>query len=76
MPNELKPCPFCGKTVACVCSLAEALGKDGNDYDMSHYTVVCDYVAGGCGSSIGQFYNTKDEAKEAWNRRVTDNEMR
>ena len=67
--NEFKKCPFCGKNVAGCYTLAEALLTD-CDYDLTHYTVICDYSNGGCGASIGQYYKSEEEASEAWNNRV------
>ena len=72
--NELKKCPFCGENVAGCYTLAEVLLTDydsGNyDYDSTHYTVICDYSNGGCGASIGQYYESEEEATEAWNKRA------
>lgn len=73
--NDLKPCPFCGNTEIFVGSVAEIELTDEYDpnYDLynSQYQVVCDYKAGGCGASSG-YMESKDAAREAWNRRADD----
>ena len=74
----LKKCPFCGKEVAVVDTVAACEGITKEDcesyeeYDWKahHYTVVCDYTAGGCGSSTGGFYENPEAAEDAWNTRV------
>lgn len=73
---ELKPCPFCGKSVAHVDSIAnhEMMDEHESNYSWSstHYDVVCDYHNGGCGASTGKGNATPEEAIEAWNRRVSE----
>lgn len=74
MPNELKPCPFCGKSVAKVATIAgiEMMDTDNINYAWSirHYSVVCNYLSGGCGAMVGTSHETEAEAIEAWNRRA------
>lgn len=66
---ELKPCPFCGRIDRVV------IAREG--HDPSQYQVICDASGHadlpnrGCGGSCG-FYDSIDEAVEAWNRRVND----
>ena len=74
--TELKPCPFCGKTVAKLsnckdledCENFEECGCD----EIMH-TVVCNWNNGGCGASTG-YRKTENEAIEAWNRRENQHE--
>jgi len=72
--TKLKPCPFCGKSVAHVDSVANHEMMDEYEFDYSwssnHYDVVCDYHNGGCGASIGKDNATPEDAIEAWNRRA------
>lgn len=72
--TKLKPCPFCGKSVAHVDSVANHEMMDEYEFDYSwgsnHYDVVCDYHNGGCGASIGKDNATPEDAIEAWNRRT------
>ena len=70
---EIKPCPFCGKTIAIagtVAELDELVGDE--DYYHGYFTVVCDFKKGGCGASIGRKHESEEEAVEAWNRRTHD----
>lgn len=61
------PCPFCGKSVALVGSLSDlSEGEDLSEYDRNHYSVVCDYNEGGCGASVGQFYESELDAISAF----------
>ena len=79
--NDLKPCPFCGMNVAEPTSLLEcelcanfeddelcpnydSCGSDG----CGHF-VACNVNKGGCGASTG-WYQTVEEAINAWNRRA------
>lgn len=70
---ELKPCPFCGKTVAFCATVAEIELVDEDDYRYdsfaNQYQVCCDYQNGGCGSCTGS-HQSEDDAIEAWNRRA------
>ena len=72
--NEFKKCPFCGKNVAECCTIAECIFTDCDsedyDFDSTHYTVICKYNNGGCGESIGKYYESEEEAIDAWNSRV------
>lgn len=76
---KLRNCPFCGKSVAKVGLIAEheMLDEGSLEYGFAstHYDVVCDYNAGGCGASTGKDYKTPEEAAAAWNRRVGDDLM-
>lgn len=71
---KLKPCPFCGKNVADLGTVAEQelLDSDNENYALysSLYSVECNFLNGGCGASIGQFYDHPEQAAEAWNRRA------
>lgn len=62
---ELKPCPFCGG-YALVMQLKQSASP--------RYFVACGNKAGRCIASghwvFGNFYATKGEAMEAWNRRA------
>lgn len=58
MPNELKPCPFCGGKA----TLWEDVGAD------RPFNVLC-----GCGGRVGWF-ETEEETIDAWNRRVKNAE--
>lgn len=61
MPNELKPCPFCGAQ-AIVLNEAEL-----NRFVTKQlYFVTCTV----CGVETPRMYITADRAKEVWNRRV------
>ena len=72
MPNELKPCPFCGKEKPIYTTCAEeACGEDCIECNKLTYSVVCSLRHDGCGAS-GGFYITKEEAAAAWNRRAND----
>ena len=55
---ELKPCPFCG---------GEA--EEGESLDYEHFTVVCWACV-----IDGPAKPTREEANEAWNRRVKSKE--
>ena len=57
MADKLKPCPFCN---------GEAILSDHADGYYGLYVIVCD----GCGV-MTDYYNTAEEAIEAWNRRVS-----
>ena len=74
---ELKPCPFCGKSVAHVDSVAnheimDEYKSNGNENGEENTVVVCDYNSGGCGASTGKNNATPEEAIEAWNRRANE----
>ena len=73
---ELKPCPFCGGKQLFVGTIAEIEMMDEDNPNYLHskevYSVVCDYLKGGCGASTGGGARSEDEAIEAWNRRAED----
>lgn len=75
--TELKPCPFCGKRVAVAGTIAEidCLDDDENSFENTHYIVCCNVNKGGCGSATGVFWETKEAAIEAWNRRKEDDKL-
>lgn len=70
----LKPCPFCGKSVAHCGTIAEHEYTDEDSslyaYDSTHYDVICCFNSGGCGASTGKGHDTPEAAAEAWNRRA------
>lgn len=55
---ELKPCPFCGGE-ACL-----------QEHFFAGYISTYGVVCLDCCAETRQFFHTKDEATEAWNRRV------
>lgn len=59
MPAKLKPCPFCGKSIARIARYESAIGMT--------YHVWCVYC-GACASEE----NSKKKAVNAWNRRTND----
>ena len=78
--KELISCPFCGKNVATISTVAdcelcanfeeeevcEAYEESGS---CGMKFVVCAFNAGGCGASSG-WHKTEQEAIDAWNNRV------
>ena len=81
MDIELKPCPFCGKSVA---ELSDAQDLENcahfedetcpcQNYETARicglHIVVCDVSLGGCGATSG-YYTTAKKAAENWNRRT------
>ena len=70
--EQLKPCPFCGRTNKLIIHEVRHL-IDGTG--IKQYTVVCNASGDntGCGANCGYGHFTKQEAIEAWNRRA-DNE--
>lgn len=75
--ERLKSCPFCGKNVAEVGTVAdiELMDRDNTAYYWAseHYQVVCDYTRGGCGATTGAQSKGPEDAIEAWNRRPNRN---
>lgn len=81
--NKIKPCPFCGKSVAEVlnahgleeCANFEDDSCPCNQYEdagkCQFHTVVCGMNKGGCGASSG-YFSTKEAAIYAWNRRYRE----
>lgn len=73
MGNKLKPCPFCGCKeimIANCIELEDCEKFEGCDEEV-YLTAVCNFNKGGCGAS-GGYRRTKEEAIEAWNRRVEE----
>lgn len=80
MVETLRPCPFCGESVA---EIEDAKNLEGcpcfDDCDHAEYeqcemhAVVCDVHKGGCGASSGYFVAVED-AVDAWNRRAEPEE--
>lgn len=72
--NELKPCPFCGNTnihkTNCR-ELEDCAHFEVCDTDILYFAYVCSVNHGGCGATTG-YYETEEEAIEAWNRRADD----
>ena len=68
--NELKPCPFCGNEKLVI--LEES--TDSEIYEnIINYAVCCDFHRGGCGATSG-YRISEEEAIEAWNKRVGEQE--
>lgn len=59
LPDDPRPCPFCG---------AEATIEDGKDW--AH--VRC--INRDCAGTTTRMFSTREEAIEAWNKRTDDNE--
>lgn len=74
MPNELKPCPFCGSE-ARLFSFCEGV----YDETKLKHNVQC-LNEKDCFARVGRDwafgYETKEEAIEAWNRRVENDQQR
>lgn len=68
---DLKRCPFCGRNKArfADCKDVQCCGQWETCREDGPVSVVCDFLAGGCGGS-GGFRETYEEAAEAWNKRV------
>lgn len=64
--NELKPCPFCGAKAEIF--LHGFYSEKTQDFNDKTYGVICD----SCGSQGYQFYETEQQAIDAWNRRKDD----
>lgn len=71
--KRLEKCPCCGSDVAFVGTVAEIdyveCDEDIPVWAEEHWTVVCDYLKGGCGASTSGRYKTPEEAIAAWNGR-------
>ena len=71
--GELKRCPFCGKDVAEVGTVADHAFMDRDDtayyWASRSYSVVCNFLKGGCGAATSSRFRSEEEAIEAWNRR-------
>lgn len=77
--DQLKPCPFCGKSVAEISDMKDCercANFDQEDICQSFETpdscgvfIVCNFNRGGCGSSTG-WHQTADRAVAAWNKRA------
>lgn len=65
----MNKCPFCGADVAEVATARELEYDCPMSWGDTHFAVVCDKRGGGCGAVTG-FYNSPEEAEQAWNRRV------
>lgn len=72
--NNIIPCPFCGNKIAPkVMSIANIEGTVDNEWNESHYAVICDWnddVTPGCGASTGYHNESPEKAIETWNRRA------
>lgn len=65
----MEPCPFCGNaSLECV----EEWQSHGLHDGGYAWVVRCNYLAGGCGAK-GGIRLEKEEAIEAWNKRVEQN---
>lgn len=68
MPNELKPCPFCGGEA----KLTKTTECHGHGMYLTKYYVMCE-VCGCRGESDCVYYKTEQECKDfavsRWNRR-------
>lgn len=74
MSQELKPCPFCGRTSPLEVTDSNKIDLlTQSDYafdDNPTFAVVCNKNKEGCGSSSG-FWDTQKQAVIAWNTRTT-----
>ena len=64
--KELTPCPFCGNEKLVI--LDEGCSSEIYE-NIPNYAVCCDFYRGGCGAT-SRYHRTEEEAIEAWNRRV------
>lgn len=64
--KKLTPCPFCGNEKLFILDEGDNSGAYEN---IPNYAVCCDFYRGGCGATSG-YRRTEEEAIEAWNRRV------
>ena len=69
---KLLRCPFCGNTniqeTNCR-ELEDCAHFEVCDTDILYFAYVCSVNHGGCGASTG-YYEHKEEAIEAWNKRA------
>ena len=66
---KLKPCPFCGRSdTLSINEVSQRL----DDTDIKQYTVICNTSGdnAGCGANCGYRHFTKQDAMNAWNKRV------
>lgn len=67
MPNELKPCPFCGRKPSKV--REHHVPSISNTF----YTVECKAPLSKCGTNPRtRYFASKESAVDAWNRRAND----
>jgi Lar family restriction alleviation protein len=80
MPNELKPCPFCGESNTLFVADQNELEQTDDPVKNPYFTVVCSVNEletetpnwkAGCGAS-GGYRPTKEEAISAWNSRTKE----
>ena len=64
--TELKPCPFCGGKALLGFSRDEHLNE-------RHYVICESIIKCGC---LTQYCNSKDKAKELWNRRADNDQCK
>ena len=69
--DELKPCPFCGKTNPLeISTSADITECEKCLEDTSNFvTVICNVNKGGCGATCGYHPKVKQAIKE-WNQRT------
>ena len=65
--DEIKKCPFCGKTP----EIVEEWEQHGLHEGGYAWVVRCNYLKGGCGAKGGG-RPEKEEAIDAWNRRTDE----
>ena len=75
MSDELKPCPFCGKTTSLRVGSSFEYDYDGDTIGQDEmFAVYCDADSDrkldGCGASAG-YQRTEIKAIKAWNTRIT-----
>lgn len=65
MPNELKPCPFCGRKPS------KVRENHHPSINATFYSVECKAPSSKCGTNPRtRYFTTKEKAIEAWNRRA------
>ena len=68
---QLQKCPFCGMDVAEVMSFTDYM-KEHEFLNYEHaetYTIICNFINGGCGATCGYHYSI-ERAVSRWNTRV------